>query len=226
MIEALGGHLDQLAEEPSSDQGSVAEVVAQIRGEHEHRQLLFSVEEDEPGAWYDWILRLSNGTSLHVHLVDQLDAGGPVFARETFKSAAVELASRIPSCQQILASASSFRVCSLEDDRDTVLILTNEDDHAADAVVHRLTGERIPTLRWDPGSVPAIAAAGASFRDGAWSRLQWRSGAGTRDLARVGVVWVRRPSPPQVNGPPEGLVHCGRATSLTTGLCPSSTLRG
>ena len=104
-------------------------------------------------------------------------------------------------------------------EREAVLILTNEDDHAADAVEEGLARARIPTIRWDPGTVPEIAAAGAWFHDGAWTRLRWRSGAGTHDLSRVGVVWVRRPSPPKIHGLPEVVAFVAEeATSLGLGL--------
>lgn len=104
-------------------------------------------------------------------------------------------------------------------ERDTVLILTNEDDHAADEVERRLAGAAIPSLRWDPGNVPEISAAGAWFSRQAWSRVQTRSGSGVHDFARVGAVWFRRPSAPRVAGPaPIASFVADQASSLTTGI--------
>ncbi|MBI3751774.1 MAG: RimK domain-containing protein ATP-grasp [Chloroflexi bacterium] len=104
-------------------------------------------------------------------------------------------------------------------DRDTVLVLTNEQDHAADAVACKLTNRAIRTIRWDPGNVPGVAAAGAWFDRRRWKALQYRTGAGVIDLARVGVVWVRRPSVPVVGGPPEVAAFVvDESASLTNGL--------
>lgn len=104
-------------------------------------------------------------------------------------------------------------------ERDAVLILTNEDDHAADAVERGLAEAAIPTMRWDPGGVPEVAAAGAWFDGRSWSRVGTRSGSGLRELSRVGVVWFRRPSAPHVSGPPTvASFVADQAVSLTTGL--------
>jgi hypothetical protein len=104
-------------------------------------------------------------------------------------------------------------------DRDTVLILTNEKDHAADAVDRELAELAIPTIRWDPGNVPCLAAAGAWFDGQDWEAPQYRTGSGPVDLSRVGVVWVRRPSVPAVGGAPELAAFIGDETaSLMAGL--------
>lgn len=104
-------------------------------------------------------------------------------------------------------------------ERDTVLVLTNEEDHAADAVGRKLADHAIRTIRWDPGNVPGVAAAGAWFNGRVWEALRYRTGSGPVDLSRVGVVWVRRPSVPVVVGAPElAAFITDEAASLTAGL--------
>ena len=95
LIEALAAQMDRLANESPADRVWSMKSIGEIRARHEHRQLLFAVEEDGPGAWYDWILRLSNGTSLHIELSTNPRRTAPVFSNDEFRSVAIERSSRI-----------------------------------------------------------------------------------------------------------------------------------
>lgn len=95
LIEALAVLTDQLADGRSLDQASVENEIATLRSKHEHRQLLLAVEDDGGGRWYDWILRLSNGMSLHVTLSTNPDRPLPVFNTREFGQLAADRATRI-----------------------------------------------------------------------------------------------------------------------------------
>jgi hypothetical protein len=94
LIDALADLLGGLANQ-GGDEPTVREGVMRIRSAHEHRELLFASEDDGPGRWYDWILRLSNGMSVHVTLSTNPRRTAPVFAPAEFASIARERSSRI-----------------------------------------------------------------------------------------------------------------------------------
>jgi hypothetical protein len=95
LIEALAEQVGRLAIQPAVDPASVEKEVATLRSAHEHRQLLFAAEPDGPGWWYDWILRLSNGMSLHVTLATNPTRSAPIFRVDEFGPHAIERSTRI-----------------------------------------------------------------------------------------------------------------------------------
>lgn len=95
LIESLAEHVGRLADRRSPDPASIKQETAKLRSAHEHRQLLFAAEQDGPGSWYDWILRLSNGMSLHVTLSTNPNRSAPIFKVDEFGSSALERSTRI-----------------------------------------------------------------------------------------------------------------------------------
>jgi hypothetical protein len=95
LIEALAHHVERLAGETRVDHSALWAATAKIRKAHEHRQLLFAVEDDGPGAWYDWILRLSNGAALQITLSTNPRRSAPVFKDDELLAPAALPSSRI-----------------------------------------------------------------------------------------------------------------------------------
>ncbi|MBI3751775.1 MAG: hypothetical protein HY263_09010 [Chloroflexi bacterium] len=105
LLEALADDIGSLAD------GSVNEPTARanlkrLRSSHEHRELLFATEGDGAGHWYDWILRLSNGMSVHVTLSTNPQRAAPVFAPADLAAGVLERSSRI----SVLATDSGERL--------------------------------------------------------------------------------------------------------------------
>ena len=94
LLDALAELLERLANGTTAETAVRAEV-KRVRQAHEHRELLFASEADGPGHWYDWILRLSNGLSVHVALSTNPRRTAPVFAPAEFASVASDRSSRI-----------------------------------------------------------------------------------------------------------------------------------
>lgn len=95
LIEELSHLVERLADGRVAESTSVGEEVASLRSRHDHRQLLFAAEKDGSGSWYDWILRLSNGMSMHMTLSTNPERGAPVFSADDFARQAIERSSRI-----------------------------------------------------------------------------------------------------------------------------------
>lgn len=83
----------------------------------------------------------------------------------------------------------------MEDQRGSVLVLTNSCDVTADVVLRLLAGRRVSVVRVDPGAdFHEGASLAAAYRTGD-QRGTLRTRSRELDLTRVRSVWVRRPSP-------------------------------
>jgi hypothetical protein len=78
-----------------------------------------------------------------------------------------------------------------------ILILTDESDPHADHLEQRLTERGAKFLRFDPGHFPAKARIAISYGAAGHQRSKLISGDRAVDLASVGGVWYRRPTPTQ-----------------------------